>query len=316
EPAFWANPTTQLFKDDLSRTITYAYIQDLISVYKDVDIVLGLRADNYSDFGLTFSKRAALVYRATDKAIFKLLYGSAFRAPTFTEAYMNGHINYRQGNSDMKPEETNTYEAVAIYSPNFNHKFLLNIFYSDLTNVIDLEEDPTTKPGYQNYDDRVSQGVEFEYFFQTKQMHNLYFNATYTDAEYTIPEEPLSREEGGWEDPVTTDMPDISKVMLKAMYIFKPSNRLSFGTTWHYFSETTATELKWVSEDPDMDPSVDAYHIFDQSVTFKITPMSHVRLTVKNLFDTQVKQPAYYYLVNGGVQREGTHVFADFEYKF
>jgi len=316
EPAFWANLTKKHFKDDLSRTITYAYIQDLISISENVDIVLGLRGDNYSDFGLTLSKRAALVYRATDKVIFKLLYGSAFRAPTFIEAYMNGHINYRQGDSDMKPEETNTYEAVAIYSPSFNHKFLLNIFYSDLTNVIDLEEDPTTEPGYQNYDDRVSQGVEFEYFFQTKQMHNLYFNATYTDAEYTIPEEPIERLEGGREEPVKTDMPDISKVMLKAMYIFKPSDKLSFGTTWHYFCETTATELKWVSEDPDMDASVDAYHIFDQTVTFKTTPMSHIRLTVKNLFDAKVKQPSYYYLVNGGVEREGTHVFADFEYKF
>ncbi|MEA1920924.1 MAG: TonB-dependent receptor [Campylobacterota bacterium] len=316
EPAFWANPTTKKLKDNLSRTLVYAYVQDLISVSEDVDIVLGLRADNYSDFGFNLSKRAAIVYRATESTIFKLLYGSAFRAPTFIEAYANGHINYREGDSNMNPEETNTYEAVAIYAPNFNHRLLLNLFYSQLSNVIDLEEDFTTEPGYQNYDHRISQGIEFEYYFKTKRAHDFYFNATYIDAEYTIPEEPIERVDGGWELPVTTSMPDISKVMFKAMYIFKPSNKLSLGTTWRYFSETTPTELKWVNEDPDMDPSVDAYHVFDQSVTFKMTPQSHLRFTVKNLFDAKVKQPSYYYMTNGGVEREGTHLFVNYEQRF
>jgi len=316
EPAFWANPTTEFVKHNVSRSITYAYLQDLISASDTVDIVLGLRADNYSDFGFNFSQRAAIVYRATDALIFKLLYGSAFRAPNFTEAYANGHINYRQGNEDIEPEETHTYEAVVIYTPNFNHKFLLNLFYSQLENVIDLEEDPTTPPGYQNYDNRKSQGLEFEYFYHTKPKHNLYFNATYIDAEYTIPEEPVARVDGGWELPVTTSMPDISKVMLKAMYTYKPSDRISFGTTWRYFSETTATKLKWVNEDPDMDPTVDQYHVFDETVTFNMSPTSDLKFTIKNLFDAKVRQPSYYYLTNGGVEREGTHLFVNFEQRF
>lgn len=126
EPAFWANPTTNFIKANTSRTIAYGYLQDLIALTDKVDVILGVRLDNYSDFGDKISQRAAVVYRADDKTIFKLLYGSAFRAPSFTEAYANGHINYRAGDKNLKPEETNTYEAVAIYSPNLNNKFSLN----------------------------------------------------------------------------------------------------------------------------------------------------------------------------------------------
>ncbi len=305
EPAFWANPTTSFLKDGISRTITYGYLQDLISLNQDVDLILGLRADNYSDFGTKMSKRAAVVYRATDEIVFKFLYGSAFRAPTFTEAYANGHINYRAGDENLKPEETDTYEAVAIYSPNFYNKFSLNLFYSELTNVIDLEEYQATIAGYQNYDDRRSRGAEFEYSFNTKQEHSLYFNATYVDTDYTTPPE---------EDSISVDqsMPDISKIMFKAMYIYSPINKFSLGTTWHYSSPTTQTELQWV----DTDSRVQQVHIFDETLTYRFSPSSEARVGVKNIFNADVRQPSYYYNTQGGIKREGTNYFVSYVQKF
>ena len=308
ESAFWANPTTTLLKDNLSRDIFYAYAQDLISVNTDIDIVLGLRADNYSDFGTQISKRAGLVYRASDNAIFKLLYGSAFRAPTLIEAYQNGHINFRAGDENMLPEETDTYELSAIYSPNLNNKLSLNLFFSKLHHVIDLEELPYTDPGYQNFDYRISKGVEFEYFFRTEMAHNLYFNASYIDTIYTVPED-------GPNDPAfDQSMPDISKVMFKAMYIYKPSNTLSFGTTWHYNSETIRTELSWIDTEDDVD--VDEHHIFDQTVTYKLSSSSTLRLTVKNIFDSKIYHPSYYYGHDGGILREGRNFFISYSYLF
>ncbi len=304
ESAFWANPTTTLLRNDLSRNILYGYLQDLISLNEDLDLSLGLRADNYSDFGTKLSKRAALVYRASDEMVLKLLYGSAFRAPTLIEAYQNGHINFRAGDENIRPEESDTYEIAAIYSPNFYNKFSLNLFYSQLSNVIDLEEYPDTDPGYRNYEDRVSKGAEFEYFFRTATAHNLYFNATYLNTEYTIPPE--------YSDPSWDQrMPDISKIMLKAMYIYRPTNALSFGTTWHYNSATTATELTWPDE-----PVAPSYHVFDETITYRFSPSSEVRVTVKNIFDEEVFMPSYYYGHDGGVLREGRHFFASYVQRF
>jgi len=305
ESAFWANPTTTLLPENTHRTIGYGYVQDLISVTDDVDLVLGLRVDDYSDYGPQWSKRAGLVYRTSDTTILKLLYGSAFRAPTLIEAYQNGHINTRAGDSTIVPEETDTFEAVAIYMPNLNHKLSLNLFYSKLKNVIDLEEFPNTDPGYQNFKERYSQGVEFEYFFKTAMKHNLYFNATYLDTLYTIPEEPDIAS-------VDQSMPDISKVMFKAMYVYRPTEALSLGTAWRYFSETTKTELSWVDSDATCDP----VHIIDETVTYRVSPSSELRLTVKNLFNTEVTLPSYYYSTDGGIVREGRNYFLSYIQKF
>lgn len=309
EPAFWDNPTTNFIKKNQNRTIAYGYIEDLISINSDVDLVLGARLDHYSDFGAKLSQRAAVVYRAADNAIFKLLYGSAFRAPTFTEAYANGHINYRAGDANIKPEETNTYEAVVIYSPNLYNKFTLDFFYSNLHNVIDLEEYYTTIPGYQNLEDRISKGVEFEYNFRTKLQHDFYFNASYIDTDYTTPLE---------EDnlvAIEQSMPDISKIMLKAMYIYRPTNKLSFGTTWQYYSQTTQSEIAWITED-NVDTTVHKQNFFDETVTYKFSALSEIRGTVKNMFNEDIRLPSYYYNTDGGIKREGRNYYLSYVQRF
>ncbi|MGB3961448.1 MAG: TonB-dependent receptor, partial [Sulfurimonas sp.] len=314
EPAFWADQTRSLLQHDRSRTDLYAYAQDLISLSDAVDMTLGARLDNYSDFGAQLSKQAGVVYRASDAWIFKLLYGSAFRAPTFIEAYQTGHINFRAGDENIEPEETNTYEAVAIYTPNFYNRFSLNVYYSELKNVIDLEELSGTYPGYQNFDSRLSRGVEFEYNFKTKLEHNLYLNASYVDAGYTFPDE-------GEDAPAfNAAMPDISTVMLKAMYIYKPTNKLSFGTTWRYFSQTTATELAWVAEEVaagDYESSAKASSVFDETITYRFSPSDEVRGTIKNIFNEDVRMPSYYYYTaDGGIQREGRNWFVSYIHRF
>lgn len=308
EPAFWSHPTTSFINANQDRTILYGYLQDLISINNDMDLILGGRLDHYSDVGTQWSQRAALVYRANDKSIFKLLYGSAFRAPTFTEAYANGHINYRAGDTNIKPEETKTYEAVAIYTPNFNNKLTLDLFYSQLHNVIDLEEYSGTIPGYQNYDDRISKGVEFEYNFQSKPEHDFYFNASYINTDYTTPPE---------EDSISVDqsMPDISKIMFKAIYIYHPIDSLSFGTTWRYQSRTTQTKLGWIVEDG-VNTTIHPQHIFDETLTYKFSASSEIRATVKNLFNQEVKMPSYYYNTDGGIQREGRNYLCSYTYRF
>ncbi|NOQ29583.1 MAG: TonB-dependent receptor plug domain-containing protein [Helicobacteraceae bacterium] len=310
ESAFWANPTTKLLPNDTSRTISHINFKDLVELNDKADLHIGLRGDHYSDFGFVPSKSLGVVYRATQKNIFKLLYGTAFRVPTFTEAYANGHINFRAGDRNLKPEESETIEAVAIYAPLKNHKYSLNAYYTKLKNIIDLEEYPNTDPGYRNYKDRFTKGVELEYNYRTQLHHNLYLNATYIDATYTIPPE---------DGEVTKDqsMPDISPVMLKGIYIYSPSKKLSFGTTWRYFSETTSTELQWVKNDDSYSPTTPAVHIFDETITYRTSSLAELRLSVKNLFGADVRNPSYYYWSSdNGNQREGRNFQLSYTQKF
>ena len=78
------------------------------------------------------------------------------------------------------------------------------------------------------------------------------------------------------------------------------------------FSETTKTELSWVDSDATCDP----VHIIDETVTYRVSPSSELRLTVKNLFNTEVTLPSYYYSTDGGIVREGRNYFLSYIQKF
>jgi len=309
EPAYWADPTSTALFSKTSRTISYLNIQDLITLNQQVDITLGARVDYYSDIGTHLSSRAGLVYRADDALIFKLLYGNAFRAPTFTERYSKGHIYYRAGDENLKEETVSTYEAVLIYKPNFYNRFSLNVFYSTLYDVIDLEEFTATYTGYQNMKERSSKGLEFEYFLNTKEKHDFYLNATYVDAQYTVPADEESPLE------IDQSMPDISKYMFKAMYVYNPLDSLSLGTTWQYYAETTKTKLLWVVESDRATP-VEAQSIFDETITYHFSGNAKLRFTIKNLFNEAIKLPSYYYSKDGGVLREGRNYYLTYKYTF
>ncbi|CAK0780863.1 hypothetical protein CCP3SC15_810013 [Gammaproteobacteria bacterium] len=69
------------------RRVDYLYAQDEWNLARDWTLTAGVRHDRYSDFGSTTNPRLALVWDATLNLTAKLLFGQAFRAPSFTEQY-------------------------------------------------------------------------------------------------------------------------------------------------------------------------------------------------------------------------------------
>ena len=93
------------------RKIDYVYAQDEWNFAKDWALTAGIRHDRYSDFGSTTNPRLALVWDASLDLTAKLLYGRAFRAPSFNEEYgINNPVN--RGNPNLMPETISTLEAV------------------------------------------------------------------------------------------------------------------------------------------------------------------------------------------------------------
>src|SRR5207237_2069032 len=92
------------------RKVSYAFAQDEWTVAKDWTLTAGVRHDEYSDFGGTTNPRLALVWEAAYNVTAKLLYGTAFRAPSFTELYViNNPVLI--GNPNLQPEKMKTMEA-------------------------------------------------------------------------------------------------------------------------------------------------------------------------------------------------------------
>ena len=78
----------------------------------------GIRFDNHSLYGNQLSGRAGIISEPIEKLHFKLLYGSAFKAPSPLLLYGVPHdVGDIFGNPDLKPQKVHTWEAQATLKP-------------------------------------------------------------------------------------------------------------------------------------------------------------------------------------------------------
>jgi len=126
---------TTPFMHPQRRFVDYIYAQDEWNFTQDWTLTAGIRHDKYSDFGGTTNPRIALVWDASLDLTAKLLYGQAFRAPSFNEKYsINNPV--RQGNPNLRPETNQTVEAAFSLQARADTKINLNFFHYEMHDII------------------------------------------------------------------------------------------------------------------------------------------------------------------------------------
>ncbi len=159
--------TPYAFAPEKSRTITYAYVQDIWDITDSVEFTAGARFDHNSDYGETVNPRLALVWRPTGEWTTKLLYGQAFRAPYFQELY--AETSFSLPNPDLKPEESETYEVALTHTPNKKIRLGINAYHYRQSDTITLQTVAgLPKRQYQNVGDYNINGLEFEAWWQPR----------------------------------------------------------------------------------------------------------------------------------------------------
>jgi outer membrane receptor protein involved in Fe transport len=131
---------TQVGKD---RLVLAPYLQGELNLLSGLWITAGLRVDHYTDFGTTVNPRGALVWQPRHGFTAKLLYGRAFRAPTFRELYDKSTLSqdrgrYIRGNPSLEPETTHTVELAVQWAPWEHIDLRLTTFYIQTDDVIDI----------------------------------------------------------------------------------------------------------------------------------------------------------------------------------
>jgi len=137
------------------RKVDYAYVQDEWNFARDWTLTAGLRRDIYDDFGGTTNPRLALVWDASLDLTAKLLYGQAFRAPSFTEQY--GINPVANGNPALKPERIRTVEAAFSWQARRDTQVNLSLFRHRLQDVIAVAGTAFANTGSQH-----GRGMELE----------------------------------------------------------------------------------------------------------------------------------------------------------
>jgi iron complex outermembrane receptor protein len=119
----------------------------------------GVRNDYFSTFGDTVNPRAGLIYNPWAGSAFKLLYGSAFRAPNVYELYYNGPGS--EPNPRLEPERDNTYQFVYEQELVKNLRWTTAVYRNDISDLIRLTTDPSNgNLVYENVGQATAKGVE------------------------------------------------------------------------------------------------------------------------------------------------------------
>lgn len=156
---------------------------------RETHVTIGTRYDINSKYGNPISPRIAVINQPTDKLTFKLLYGTAYRAPTITEIdQFRSNLGTRNNlaNSDLKPEKVRTYELNVIYNPVKELLLQLNAFRNELTDIIILTSLETV--GYtqnQNLGTAYVNGVEGKMDISFSKRIKVFANFTLQQGEQT-----------------------------------------------------------------------------------------------------------------------------------
>jgi outer membrane receptor for ferrienterochelin and colicins len=158
----------------------YAYAQDEWGFAPDWHLTTGFRHDRYSDFGGTTNPRLAVVWDTAYNLTTKLMFGRAFRAPSFIESYsINNPVS--RGNPDLKPETIDSTELAFAWQVQSKLRTGLNLFHYRMKDVIQFvaNPDPTTGKTAQNAGNQHGNGLELEFAWDATAEWRLLGNYAY-----------------------------------------------------------------------------------------------------------------------------------------
>jgi iron complex outermembrane receptor protein len=279
---------------DTSRRVFSLFAQDTWSPTPKVGVTAGVRWDDYNDFGSTLNPRAAVVLRLPRDLNLKLLYGRAFRAPTFLEQFFSfpGFI----GNPDLKPATINTFEvALAFRRPRLRAS--VNAYANYLRDFIIPERpfDPTQSQRFINLPGINARGVELEVVRSFGPRHALRLGYAYQHPEDKVTKQRLA------------DIPS---------HLASLQGTLGVG---RYLSLTPTLLVRGSRPRAPVDrrPELDGYALLNLGVRLRdFYKGLSVSGEVQNAFDKEYFDPSPFNGVPGDYPRPGRSVFVKAAWKF
>ena len=145
-----------VYLPDQDRERHFLSLQDEWRISKEWIFTGGLRYDHYDDFGKTINPRLALIWSPPMPLTAKLLYGSAFRAPSLQELYITKNPVI-EGNTSLDPETIDTLELAFEYFPLLELTSRLSLFYYEMEDTIEV-----VNAMYSNTEGQRAYGFEVE----------------------------------------------------------------------------------------------------------------------------------------------------------
>ncbi|MEW6983729.1 TonB-dependent receptor plug domain-containing protein [Colwelliaceae bacterium 6471] len=263
--------TSEVYMPEADRESHYLYLQGITQLAPDWELTAGARYDNYSDFGSTFNPRIALVWSTSLKLTTKLLYGAAFRAPSFAELLtVNNPVSL--GNPSLKPETIDTIELAFNYkhSPELSLNF--NLYHYEIDDLITFVQngDNGTATG-QNQGQRTGNGFEAGLMFKANTDLTMHANIAYTKAK---------------DDLVNKDVGEYPSLQAYFRSEWTVNNQLNLNTQITFVGDRDRVP-------GDNRPTLNDYTAVSISAKYQFTDNDLVaELTITNVFDEDIREPS------------------------
>ncbi|MCV6638340.1 TonB-dependent receptor [Candidatus Albibeggiatoa sp. nov. NOAA] len=270
-------------------------LQDAWQLTPNLELTTGLRYDWYSDFDSATNPRIALVWQANPNLTTKLLYGQAFRAPSFVEMYtpMN---RIEVGNPNLQAESSTTWELIFDYKLNQDVHLGLNLFDYKVKDKIQRRlvtfEDRTIYR-HENIGTLRGQGFELEGQWKINSKSTLQANYAYVSVE-----DSDGFEAGNY-----------------------PHHQVYLRYDWFFHNDWLLnTRLNWVADRsrPVGDDRAELADYTELDMTLRYAPRQqhwNISLGVRNLLDEDRREPGDPRLI-GDYPKAGREWFGEFRYRF
>ena len=251
-----------------SRRVNYVYAQDEWAFTKDWYLTAGVRQDHYSDFGSTTNPRLALVWETAYNLTSKLLYGRAFRPPSFSELY-NVNNPVLIGNPNLKPETNQSTELAFSWQATSTLQANLNLFRYLWEDILRPDSSGTV----QNAGRQHGEGFETELVWDARNDLRLSGNYAYQQSE----DEATKQDAGN-----------------------APRHHLYARADWRFMSRWILdAQLNYIADRKrapgDTRPAIADYHTVDLTLrSQKQNSGWDFAFIVRNLFDVDAREPSPY----------------------
>lgn len=253
------------------RGIYGAFFQDEWNITKEWYLLLGSRYDHYDDVGGSFNPRCGIVWNVCSNTTAKLLYNSAFRAPSFADLYNQNNPSV-VGNPDLKPETIESYEIA------LNHVWAarvstdLSVYTSKADNLLAVSGrnplDPLAPVYWINRNRSKVWGFELNEKYTFARNNYMYAGYSYTEAK---------------DDILDTYLPDVPRNQVSGGFHIAFTEAINGDVSANYIDEIK--RATW-----DNQPPLPSFTLVNMALQYSVLDNLTVTCGVYNLLDTK-----YYY---------------------
>ncbi len=262
--------TGDLLSDPDIHNDDYAvFFQDVWAPNDNIEITLGVRYDDFSQFDEYINYRAALVYSPQESHVWKLLYGTAIRTPSFRE-----YLKVLEGMSFTAPiPEAESLKSIEVGYGYLGKKWDFNVtaYHNDYDDSIQERPTPDNSDEYFANEDGglEAQGIEFRLSYGRGSDWDLTTSVSYIDSS-------------------SDDFDDLPYVAswsgsLLVGYQWLPDHRIGLSAIYN----DSRPDLNTIAQD-----KAESFVVANLFASGPIGPRLSYEFGVDNLFDEKVYDPA------------------------